>query len=151
MGAPGQTGHNCSSKIRLPGGNADGYVPYPILGMLIADGQPNHRFPLGLGPSYGSWVALFPIHSTALYSISHKHLFQVIIIAWGQAMSGQAAWTHCSLKPRLLTWVSNHMPIGVWGEITYPFPNFIGATVEFWEWICNLIPDFIMDVITYPC
>ena len=38
-----------------------------------------------------------------------------------------------------------------WGEITYPFPNFNGSTVEVWEWISNFITHFIMDVITYPC
>ena len=27
------------------------------------------------------------------------------------------------------------MPSKVWDEITYPFPNFNGATVEVWEWI----------------
>ena len=37
----------------------------------------------------------------------------------------------------------------MWDEITYPFPNISGWTVEVWEWISNLIPHFIMDVITY--
>ena len=46
-----------------------------------------------------------------------------------------------------LSWISNHMPGEVWGEITYPFPNFNGATVEVLEWISNLIPHVIMDVI----
>ena len=27
-------------------------------------------------------------------------------------------------------WISNYMPGKVWGEITYPFLNFNGATVE---------------------
>ena len=27
----------------------------------------------------------------------------------------------------------------MWDEITYPFPNFIGCTVEVWEWISNFI------------
>ena len=27
-------------------------------------------------------------------------------------------------------WISNHMPSKVWGEITYPFLNFNGCTVE---------------------
>ena len=35
-------------------------------------------------------------------------------------------------------------------EITYPFPNFNGTTVEVWEWISNLILHFIRNVITYP-
>ena len=29
------------------------------------------------------------------------------------------------------------MPIKVWDEITYPFPNFSGCTVKVWEWIFN--------------
>ena len=45
----------------------------------------------------------------------------------------------------MLPWISNHMISKVWGEITYPFPNFNGATVEVWEWISNLIPHFMMD------
>ena len=45
-------------------------------------------------------------------------------------------------------WISNRTPSKVWDEITYPFPNFNGATVEVWGWIGNFIPPFIMDVIT---
>ena len=36
------------------------------------------------------------------------------------------------------------------GEITYPFQDFNGCTVEVYEWISNFIPYFITDVITYP-
>ena len=38
----------------------------------------------------------------------------------------------------------------MWDEITYPFPNFNGATVEVWEWISIFIPHEIGHVITYP-
>ena len=41
-------------------------------------------------------------------------------------------------------WINIHMPSKVWDEITYPFPNFNGATVEVWEWISNYIPHFMM-------
>ena len=51
----------------------------------------------------------------------------------------------------ITAWISNHMSNKVWREITYPFPNFNGATVEVWEWISNFIPHFIMDMIAYPC
>ena len=34
----------------------------------------------------------------------------------------------------------------VWVEITCPFPNFNGATVEVWEWISNFISHIIIDV-----
>ena len=44
---------------------------------------------------------------------------------------------------------SNYMLRKVWDEITHPFPNFNGCTVEVLEWITNSIPHFIMDVITY--
>ena len=40
--------------------------------------------------------------------------------------------------------------IRISSQITYPFPNFNGATVEVWEWISNFNPHLIMDVITYP-
>ena len=36
-------------------------------------------------------------------------------------------------------------------EITYPFPNFNGCTIEILEWISDFIPYIIMTVITYPC
>ena len=58
-----------------------------------------------------------------------------------------APWPVLTLIP---AWISNHMPSGVLGEITYPFPNFNVYTVEVWEWINNFIPPFIMDVITSP-
>ena len=34
-------------------------------------------------------------------------------------------------------WISNHLPGKVWYEITYPFQNFNGCTVEVSEWISN--------------
>ena len=37
----------------------------------------------------------------------------------------------------------------VWDEITYPFPNINGCTVEIWEWLIYFVPHFIMDAITY--
>ena len=46
---------------------------------------------------------------------------------------------------------NNHMTSKVWDEITYPFSNFNGVTVEICEWISNFIPHAMMDVITYPC
>ena len=51
-------------------------------------------------------------------------------------------------------WISNHMSSKVWDEITYPYPNFNGSTIEVLEWISNFMKHFIMDtsdVITYPC
>ena len=39
----------------------------------------------------------------------------------------------------------------VWDEITNPSLNFNGTTVEVYECKSNNIPQFIIDVITYPC
>ena len=39
-------------------------------------------------------------------------------------------------------WIIIHINNKVRGEIT---------KVEFWEWISNVVPYFIMDVITHPC
>ena len=35
----------------------------------------------------------------------------------------------------------------VWNEITYPFPDFNGYTVEVWEWISNFILHIVTGVI----
>ena len=47
-------------------------------------------------------------------------------------------------------WIRHYIHHEVWDEITYPFPNFNGATVEVWEWISNFIPHFTGHVINYP-
>ena len=46
-------------------------------------------------------------------------------------------------------WKSNHTPSNVWGEISYPFPNFNGATVEVWDWMSNFIPQLTAHIIAY--
>ena len=57
----------------------------------------------------------------------------------------------CIIVDKSLHEPDNCMRDKVWGEITYPFLNFIACTVEVQEWISNFIPYCIMDVITYPC
>ena len=47
-------------------------------------------------------------------------------------------------------WISYYIHYKVWDGITYPFPNFKGATVEVWEWISNFITHFTVHVIPYP-
>ena len=48
-------------------------------------------------------------------------------------------------------WISNYIHYKVWYEITYPFTNFNGATVEVWVWISDFILHFTWHVIIYPC
>ena len=58
------------------------------------------------------------------------------------------------MRPLLRTWISwigNYINYNVWDEITYPFPNFNGCTVDVWEWISNFILHIIGHVMTYPC
>ena len=50
---------------------------------------------------------------------------------------GPFHWYGLTLFP---AWISNYIHHNVWVEITYPFPNFNGYTVEVWEWISNFIP-----------
>ena len=45
----------------------------------------------------------------------------------------------------------NYIHYKVWDEITYPFLNFNGYTVEVWEWIDNFIPCLTGHVITHRC
>ena len=47
-------------------------------------------------------------------------------------------------------WKSNSTIYEAWNEITYPYSNFNGYTVEDSEWISNVIPYFNQQVITYP-
>ena len=37
------------------------------------------------------------------------------------------------------------MPSKLWGEITYPSPNFNGCTVEVWKWTDNFLPHIVID------
>ena len=53
--------------------------------------------------------------------------------------------------PLTPAWISIYIARKVWEEISYPFLNFNGCTVEVYEWISHFVPHLIMDVITYPC
>ena len=53
------------------------------------------------------------------------------------ASGGYKTWGPGQTLIRNPVWISNNMSSKVWDDITYPFPNFKGSTVEFWEWINN--------------
>ena len=53
------------------------------------------------------------------------------IIIWGRCKKHGL-----TLIPVLIT---NNMPSKVRDENTHPFPNFNGAAVEVWRWLCNFI------------
>ena len=79
------------------------------------------------------------------------------IIIWGQQCLIQLAefallfFVTRDPFTNIPAWISNHMPGKVWDEITYPFTNFNGYTVDVWEGITYFIPHIMTDVITYPC
>ena len=62
--------------------------------------------------------------------------------------SGPFYWHGLTLIP---AWISNRIHYNVWDEITYPFLNFNGATVEIHQWISNFIPHFSGHAIASPC
>ena len=49
--------------------------------------------------------------------------------------------------PYITAWMNNHILYKGWDEISYPFQNFNGCTVEVWDWICNFIPHFTEHVV----
>ena len=73
--------------------------------------------------------------------------YEVILKDIGKISRGYFYWHGLTLIP---AWISNHIPSKMWDEITYPFPNITGPTIEVWEWIGSSIPHLIMNVITYP-
>ena len=55
----------------------------------------------------------------------------LIVIAWWLQPSCLLFTDHLLTRLTLIpAWISNHKPSNVWDEITYPFLNFNGATVE---------------------
>ena len=67
-------------------------------------------------------------------------------MGWNYLSIPKLQWLHrWSLGMAKYFHPSNQMPSKVWDEITYPFPNFNGATVEVWEWLSIFIPHFVMD------
>ena len=78
--------------------------------------------------------------SYAVHPMVFVSLYFILVYCW--------APFYLTLIP---AWISNYTHYKLWDEITYPFLNFNGCTIEVQQWISNLISHFIMDVITYPC
>ena len=68
----------------------------------------------------------------------------IIVNTW----SAVASATRINFNPSMDTIYIHYK---VWNEITYPFSNFNGVTVEVCKWISNFIAHFTKHVITYPC
>ena len=48
-------------------------------------------------------------------------------------------------------WMDDYSHYHAWDEITYPFPNFNGCTVEIWEWISNLMTTQFHPTLCWSC
>ena len=93
-----------------------------------------------------------PLHQIKQMTFALVALLNNTILSGAvKAMQTPRAPFHWHGLTLILAWISNLMPINVWDEITYPFPNFNGAAVEVWEWISNFILHFLLDVIISPC
>ena len=70
------------------------------------------------------WV--YPVRSSLTSHDTMLHMASNTKSPWA-CSSGCFYYHGLTLIP---AWISNHMPSKVWGEITYPFLNFNGCTVE---------------------
>ena len=91
------------------------------------------------------WFNNFSVMIISYFEMYSCVIFWVIFI-FGRYRHSNVASTLFKYQPGapLLTWInfnpvwiSNHVPIKQWDEVTYPFPNFNGCTVKVWEWISN--------------
>ena len=115
------------------------------------------------GPSFGSVKCLLPIWCQAItwanpnllsWTLSNKNSVKFewkFNTFYSQNWKILLAKCHSHGLTLIPEWISNHTPN--WGVkllIHSPFPNWNGITIGVWEWITNLIPHFIMDVIFCP-
>ena len=102
-----------------------------------------------------SYYHIFPFICMHTRSKFHFLLWQFVL--WFQSgvkirnliSLGISSYSQSTLLS-IPAWISNYIHCKVWGEITYPFPNFNGSTIEVWEWMSNFILHFTGHVITYP-
>ena len=67
-------------------------------------------------------------------SYSHTQIDLILVITVGmvlvQVSGHQQMWGWLPVAPFTIAWISNHIHYEMWDEITNPFLNFNGATVE---------------------
>ena len=103
-----------------------------------------------------SWNAYLETHLLSSWQICYM-LHDLSYLMQNEYYSKSAGTIYHSCVPILIdvinsisTWISNHIPSKVYGEITYPYPNFSSCTAKVWEWINYFIPHCIMDIIKSP-
>ena len=88
---------------------------------------------------YNKWYCTFN---------SGKYIFGKKLMKFNRPMALLPAWLNFNPS---MSKVSNHIHYTAWEEITCPFPNLNGCTVQFWHWISDFIPHFTGHMITCPC
>ena len=95
------------------------------------------------------WVLSFVVRITIfvirLYIVTANRL--EVIVRKAVARLGPSHWNGITLIP---AWISDYMHFKGWDEITNPFPNFNGCTIEVWEWIIIFIQHLNIHVISLP-
>ena len=100
--------------------------------MPSTNAAPSHKHPFGAALSnHGIDVTTF------LRYVANSRAFQSIIPA-----------PTCD-SPVRRQWPRGTIESVRWNYLS--FPNLNGCIVKAWEWINNFVPNFIMDVIAYPC
>ena len=89
-----------------------------------------------------------PLMSWPLVSPGHQRPRFCIFVTKEPCLLGGPFTNSLTL---ITAWINNSMLSKVWDEITHPFPNFSGCTVQVWEWVSCFIPHFIIESISYPC
>ena len=90
------------------------------------------------------------VHSFNVNGIMYFWEVSLILISRCDCVDTRAPLYYHGLT-LISAWISNYIYYKLWGEITYPFLNFNGCTVEVYEWISNFIPHFTGHVITNTC
>ena len=105
-----------------------------------------------------SWSFGIPSNETLLYKTLCRYLLYIgtyVFCSRLALLSVTALSLQRPLYSHNLTLIpvciSIYIHYKVWDEITYPFPNVNGATVEFWELASYFSPHFTGHVITYTC
>ena len=96
-------------------------------------------------------IAMLPIVLPVPSSLCPSHIITTNSETNSRASMGHTIYHGSMLRTIIHAWISNHIHYNAWDEMTHPFPNFNGTTVEVWEWISNFIPHFTGHEICYLC
>ena len=115
-----------------------------------------HRWPVNSPRKWPVTRKMFPLDDVIMRRnkrATYKHFNENAVYSYNYSLAHKVSripiwFIGLTLIP---TWIRIYTHYIVWGEITYPYPNYNGETVKVWEMISNLISHFTEYVITCPC